>query len=297
MKNKLKTMFKYVKAVLTPVLGLIAIEILITIIALNLNGLYLQGAYFYLRSVGKEMNWMDLLSIPFLENNIDVLNVATYVVCIGAFVIWYRKLTEKSMIGQLKKIGSVKKIVLIAIVSIGSWLLVSGALSLFFEKFKNLADNYESWIDGIFTGSPLVNLLAAVIFAPLMEELVFRGVTLTRARKIMPFAVANVIQALLFGIIHINIIQGIYAFAFGLILGYIAYKFKSIWASILMHFIFNGLSSIAGFIPILMPDTIREYLIFAILGAVVLVAALFAVRNIGKEDILPKTLDKEETVE
>ncbi|MGB4660367.1 MAG: type II CAAX endopeptidase family protein [Mobilitalea sp.] len=297
MKNKLKIMIKYAGAVFLPVLALMAIEIVITIIALNLNGLYLQGAYVYLRSVGKEMSILDLLTIPFIENNIDPLNVATYIICIGAFMIWYRKISENSMSKQLVKISSVKKILVIVMVSISSWLLVTGVLSIFFERFQELADNYESWMEGLFTGSPLINALAAVIFAPLMEELVFRGVTLKRAGKIMPFAVANVIQALLFGIIHINIIQGIYAFAFGLILGYIAYKFKSIWASILMHLIFNGLSTIAGFVPILMPNSFLEYLIFAVVGAVVLVAALYGVRNIGKEDILPKLLDKEEMVE
>ena len=55
----------------------------------------------------------------------------------------------------------------------------------------------------------------------------------------MKFAAANVIQALFFGILHMNLVQGIYAFAVGLVLGYVAGKCRTVFLPILLHLCFN----------------------------------------------------------
>ena len=58
--------------------------------------------------------------------------------------------------------------------------------------------------------SPLL-LLYAALLGPIEEELTFRGVIFYSAKKALPFWAANLFQALLFGIFHMNLIQGIYA--------------------------------------------------------------------------------------
>ncbi|MDF2611817.1 MAG: amino terminal protease family [Lachnospiraceae bacterium] len=55
----------------------------------------------------------------------------------------------------------------------------------------------------------------------------------------MPFVAANVMQALLFGIFHFNLIQGIYGFVIGLFLGLIYKKTKSILGAIILHMVVN----------------------------------------------------------
>ena len=82
-------------------------------------------------------------------------------------------------------------------------------------------------------------LLYSVLLAPVCEELIFRGTTMHLARKAVPFWLANVMQAFLFGLFHMNWIQGIYAFALGLVLGYVCEKGGSIYYSIFLHFLFN----------------------------------------------------------
>ena len=73
--------------------------------------------------------------------------------------------------------------------------------------------------------------------APVIEELVFRGLILHYCSG---FMAANLIQALLFGLYHGNVIQGIYAFIFGLLLGFIAIKTDSLIIGMLLHMIING---------------------------------------------------------
>ena len=85
-----------------------------------------------------------------------------------------------------------------------------------------------------------ISLLATVILAPISEELLFRGLTLRFLRSAgVKFAAANVIQALFFGILHMNLVQGIYAFAVGLVLGYVAGKCRTVFLPILLHLCFN----------------------------------------------------------
>ena len=54
-----------------------------------------------------------------------------------------------------------------------------------------------------------------IILAPVGEELVFRGLTYRFARKALPFWGANILQAALFGVMHLNLFQGLYAFFLG----------------------------------------------------------------------------------
>lgn len=82
-------------------------------------------------------------------------------------------------------------------------------------------------------------ILYSVILAPIGEELTFRGVTLRIGRKALPFWAANLIQAFLFGLFHMNMIQGCYAFVIGLVLGYVCEKGGSIYYAIFLHFLFN----------------------------------------------------------
>ena len=101
--------------------------------------------------------------------------------------------------------------------------VVSTIVPRWLEQYKELLEN-AGLDDNI---GPLL-LLYSVLLGPICEELIFRGVTLRLARKALPFWFANLFQAVLFGIYHMNWIQGIYAFAFGILLGYICEKGGSI---------------------------------------------------------------------
>lgn len=60
------------------------------------------------------------------------------------------------------------------------------------------------------------------------------------AGKALPGLVANLIQAVLFGFYHMNLVQGIYAFVMGFVFGYAVLRLKSLWVSIIMHVVLNA---------------------------------------------------------
>lgn len=81
------------------------------------------------------------------------------------------------------------------------------------------------------------------VFAPIFEELVFRGFAL---KKLQPFGIkfALIISSLMFACAHGNIIQGPFAFITGMLLGMIATRYGIKW-SIITH-IFNNLGLSIG---------------------------------------------------
>ena len=97
-----------------------------------------------------------------------------------------------------------------------------------------------------FTGSmsPLF-IITTITIGPVAEELAFRGLILGYLNRVLgnkkgALIIACTIQALLFGIYHINIVQLCYAFIFGMLFGLLAIRFKSLVPSIFLHMIVNG---------------------------------------------------------
>jgi hypothetical protein len=86
--------------------------------------------------------------------------------------------------------------------------------------------------------SPMM-LTYAVFIGPIAEELIFRGVTLRSFRRVFPFWLANLCQASLFGLYHMNLLQGVYAGALGLVLGFICERGGSIYLSMFLHILYN----------------------------------------------------------
>ena len=112
------------------------------------------------------------------------------------------------------------------------------------DIFSKVFNNYEQMSEMIFGGSFVLTLLSVGIIGPIFEEILFRGLVFGELRKITKVKVALVLQALLFGIYHLNVVQGVYAFILGLIIGFVYYRSNSIIAPIIIHVSINSLSVI-----------------------------------------------------
>ena len=87
-------------------------------------------------------------------------------------------------------------------------------------------------------GFPFAVLIVAVI-APLYEEIIFRGIILTSVEKHIGFIGANIIQATLFSLMHMNMQLFLFYFVFGLITGYVAKQSRGLLAGFIFHFVNN----------------------------------------------------------
>ncbi len=167
--------------------------------------------------------------------------VAQILTLIGA-VIWYGILIKKKNINRpVKDCVNVRTILMCILAGIGLQLVIDFFLNIAALTFPNAMGAYSELVETVGIGETTwISLLATVILAPISEELLFRGLTLRFLRSAgTKFAIANVLQALFFGILHMNLVQGIYAFVVGLVLGYVAGKCRTVFLPILLHLCFN----------------------------------------------------------
>ena len=118
--------------------------------------------------------------------------------------------------------------------------MVDGCLALLRPVFKTAFEKYDKLISNV-TGvsTSWLMLLTVFIISPIAEEILFRGLVMTYSKRVMSAVPAVVLQALLFGIYHGNIIQGTYAFLMGILLGFIVHKTDNLTASIVFHIALN----------------------------------------------------------
>lgn len=129
-------------------------------------------------------------------------------------------------------------VVLCCVLGIPAELFSSYALGLILNAIPGAVEKYTADVSALFENRPLTILLVVLVM-PVIEELIFRKFILGISGRFMNFPVANFLQALLFGIYHGNIIQGIYAFLLGLFIGELKNITGTIFACIGFHCIFN----------------------------------------------------------
>lgn len=100
--------------------------------------------------------------------------------------------------------------------------------------------------EAVFFGIPLwARILCYEVVAPISEELLFRQVIFKRLKNIAPVWVAVTVSALLFGVYHGNLVQGIYAFIMGILLALVYEWTGSFAAPVIFHMVANHVSDIA----------------------------------------------------
>ncbi len=110
-------------------------------------------------------------------------------------------------------------------------------------------------IENLLTGENFLAIVMVAILAPVFEELIFRKIIIDRTRKYGE-VIAIVYSALAFGIFHCNLYQIFYAFALGLVFGYVYIRTGNVVLTIIMHMSINASSSI---IYPLAPDAYRYF--------------------------------------
>lgn len=143
----------------------------------------------------------------------------------------------------------------ILIFSLSSFLLVFYPISLLAPEF--VTERLTEQILAVETAFPnlyrYLMLFVVVIFAPLAEEFVFRGILLQRWAVRWSLPVGIISSSLLFGLLHINNPVGLTMF--GLIMALLYVRTRSLWVPIIAHG-FNNLISVA---PELLVTTPQSY--------------------------------------
>ena len=101
-------------------------------------------------------------------------------------------------------------------------------------------------------GLPIMLLLAAVL-APLAEEVAFRGVIFSWLRRRLSFVPAAILQALPFGLLHVQLEHVLYATLLGAMLALARERGRSLWVPVAIHVVINTVAVSAIYLGIEVP--------------------------------------------
>lgn len=222
----------------------------------------------------------------FLLDHMNLVSCVIYTVPAVAFILWYwlevvrRDGAASFARAQTKKItpaGILWTLVLAYAVQHAVSIII-GFLAFMLPE---TVAAYEEMVESAgLTDYSLTWVFAVVILPPLVEETVFRGLILHYLKKGgARFWAANLIQAVLFGIYHGNLVQGIYAFCIGVLLGYLAERYSSLIIPVLVHALFNLFGTLGVELEsMILPEMAQVMLIY---GCVPLTAILLVLIHYG----------------
>lgn len=128
----------------------------------------------------------------------------------------------------LSPILAVVPVMQLAELVVNTWLLQLLPLSAWEQ------DTFEHMADG-----GLAAVISGCVLAPVVEELLFRGVVLRSFLRLYPRGAAIAGSALLFGFAHLNIYQFVGATALGLLAGWLYERTRSLLPCITLHAAWN----------------------------------------------------------
>ena len=91
--------------------------------------------------------------------------------------------------------------------------------------------------------SPVWLILAAVIVAPLVEEIFFRGFLFQGFRKKYGWVSAMLLSSAIFAAAHLDLASLIPTFVLGIVLTYVYHRSNSVWPGVILHFLINATST------------------------------------------------------
>ncbi|MCX7904695.1 MAG: CPBP family intramembrane metalloprotease [Caloramator sp.] len=174
--------------------------------------------------------------------------IPVFLAAITSLIIYYfiYKSKSKNLIKtcNFSKVGF-KALALTLISGISFALIVRFILYLMSKNpaFTEILKNYGQHMK-LIVNYEILNILVMALIVPITEEILFRGMILNELLDNVSLAPAVIIQALLFGLYHMNLVQGLYAFIMGLILGILYCRFKTIWVPIIFHAAVNAIGII-----------------------------------------------------
>lgn len=96
--------------------------------------------------------------------------------------------------------------------------------------------------EDFYAGPFLTQIIGSAILTPILEELIYRAVIYTRLKRHLGVIPAVFLSALIFGLMHFNIVQFVYAFVLGIMLALFMEKSGHVYGAIVGHMTVNTIS-------------------------------------------------------
>lgn len=152
------------------------------------------------------------------------------------------------------------------------WVLLVQFLSPYSPLIKSSLESFFEHNE-IFNANHILAFISVVILAPIVEEIIFRGVIFNEASKYKSGAFPIIISALLFGLAHMQPIQIVYAFIIGLIFAFVYSKTHSLPIVMFLHMLNNLLT--------LAPEPLSTFI--SVIQVICIIPMIYLLKKLYKE--------------
>lgn len=151
-------------------------------------------------------------------------------------------LTGQFGLKKLVDVKVIKQVVVIIAITICFSISLNNIISM--SPIVSMSQEYQNVSDAFYGSSIGLELLGSALITPFLEELLHRGVVYGRLRRRMNTWQAVIISALVFAVLHFNIVQFIYAFLLGGVFALFVEKTGRFFPAILAHVVANAIAVI-----------------------------------------------------
>lgn len=206
-----------------------------------------------------------------------ILQMVLQVLSLGIATRFVLNYTDKPISKRKLKASEKTRIIFFALVLIFGLQFLLGILypkiGLDYSSVDIFDISYESRIL-----TKIIVVISIAVIPGIFEELFFRKALIDLTSKYNK-KFALIFSAVLFGLVHMNLSQGLFAFAIGIVLGAIYIYTNDIKLTMLIHFINNGF----GVLEMILYQNFASFLILILLACLIYGIDLFVKGLIKKE--------------
>ncbi len=190
------------------------------------------------------------VSVPEDAYRMAALSLVSYIAI--TLVVLAVPLLRGTVQGSLKKYCGLERKLTLPMVSwaVSGWVLyivVAALVMVLIAALPNIGVDIDQpqhiGLGDLHTvGEYVAVFLALVVIAPVFEEIIFRGYLFGQLRTRSGFWVSSLLVSLAFGVVHLQANVAIDVFVLSMIMCFLREKFDSIWPTIIMHSLKNGLA-------------------------------------------------------
>lgn len=208
------------------------------------NILYPVGLYYVVSSL---MYFVLVLLMGDADGTYMLRQLICAVATIPVSLSFYRqdKAAEDVVFGVPEKKIDAKRIkewVSAAVATAALGIVVNNVIAM--TPLMQVSEGFKEANEAFFAGTVVLELLGSCLMIPIAEELLFRGVVYKRMRLLSGVKPAILFSALLFGILHVNLVQFLYATILGLLLAFLLEKTRRLSVAVIGHIAANTIAVI-----------------------------------------------------
>ena len=251
LKQSIKEMFKHLLIYLGIFIGIIIVFVIASEVVKMIKSL--------------SPSFMPDLTVSQLQNFSDFGYIVAVIVGITIFYKTQKINFSQTVFYRQKKM-TLEYFAVFAIILFGCQFIFTQSANLFEFFLNQIGLSTKGAIEAATSGDDSFMLVIYAAFVgPFVEELLIRGGVVYRLKNYGKIF-SILISAIAFGLFHMNLIQGVFAFFVGILFAYIALEYSFLWAvffHILNNFGFSLLveSGLPAFLGIELADTVTNMLL------------------------------------